>query len=149
MTGGLPETSKYMSQTPRVGIGVLVQKGDQFLFAKRKNAHGEGLWGGVGGHLEHLESFAECAKRETMEEVGIEIGNIRFLCVTNFKDHAPKHYVDIGLLADWVSGEAKNLEPDKKEEVQWFGRDNLPEPLFGMMPNYLKAMETGEQYFDA
>lgn len=137
-----------MENVPQVGIGVLVMKDGKVLLAKRKNTHGEGKWGGVGGHLEHLESFAECAKREAREEAGVEIDNIRFLCVTNFKDHAPKHYVDIGLAADWMGGEAKNLEPDKKEEVRWFDMDDLPGPLFGMMPNYFQALKTGGQYFD-
>lgn len=137
------------AERPKVGVGVITQKGNQVLLAKRRNAHGEGLWAATGGHLEHLESFAACAKRETKEEAGIEIDNVRFLCVTNFQDHAPKHYVDIGLIADWVSGEPQNLEPDKREEWEWFDLDNLPEPLFGMIPNYIESLKTGRQYFDA
>ena len=81
--------------------------------------------------------------------MGIEIDNINFLCVTNFKDYAPKHYVDIGLTADWVAGEVKNMEPDKKEEVAWFDMEALPEPLFSVMENYLLAFKTGQRYFDA
>ena len=135
-----------MEKQTKVGVGVLVMNGEgKVLLLKRKGSHGSGLWGGTGGHL---ESFADCAKRETLEEAGIEINNVRFLCVSNFQDHAPKHYVDIGLMADLLSGEPKIMEPDKCDEMGWFDIDSLPEPLFGMMPNYVKAYKTGEQYFD-
>ena len=139
-----------MEERPKVGIGVFIVKDGEVLMAKRKNGHGKGNWGGTGGHLEHLESFADCAKRETTEEAGIEIDNIRFLCLTNFKDHAPKHYVDIGLLADWKSGEPQNLEPDVKEDWIWFDiKTEIPDPLWGVMANYFEAYRTGQQYFDA
>lgn len=132
----------------KVGIGVLVMKDDKVLLLKRQGSHGEGMWGGTGGHLEHLESFASCAKRETKEEAGIEIDNVRFLCVSNFQDHAPKHYVDIGLLADYVSGEPTIMEKEKCSEMGWFALDELPTPLFGMMSNYIEALRGGQQYFD-
>ena len=136
-----------MSQ-PQVGIGILIFKDGKVLLGKRKGDHAPGVYSGPGGHLEHLESFAECAKRETREEAGIEINNIRFLCLTNFKTYAPKHYVDIGLLADWVKGVPQVLEPDKCAGWQWYGLDDLPSPLFGVVKNYLKAYKTDKNFFD-
>jgi ADP-ribose pyrophosphatase YjhB (NUDIX family) len=82
------------------------------------------------------------------EEAGIEIENIRFLCVSNFQDHAPRHYVDIGLVADYKSGEVQNLEPDKKDSVEWYDLDHVPEPMFGVMKNYFEALKTDKKYFD-
>src|SRR4051812_31673361 len=94
---------------PKVGIGVLIFKEGKILLGKRKNSNGlgEGEYAGTGGHLEQLETFEDCAKRETLEEAGIEIENVRFLCLVNVREYAPKHYVDIGLVADWKSGEPK------------------------------------------
>ena len=134
---------------PKVGVGLFVFKDGKVLLGKRKNAHGAGNYAGPGGHLEHLESFAACAKREAMEEAGIEIGNIQFLCVSNLQDHAPKHYVDIGLTADWISGEPEVREPDKCEGWDWYEMDDLPQPMFMTGPNYLEAYTTGKRYFDA
>jgi len=141
-------TREMENERPKVGVGVLIKKGDTFLLLKRKNSHGDGFWGGTGGHLEHLESFANCAKRETREEAGIEIDNVRFLCVTNFQDHAPKHYVDIGLIADYISGEPRIMESHKCSELGWYALDDLPEPMFGVMKKYFEAYRTGQQYFD-
>jgi NADH pyrophosphatase NudC (nudix superfamily) len=36
-----------------------------------------------------MESFEDCAKRETMEEAGIEIDNIKFLVLSNLKKFIP------------------------------------------------------------
>lgn len=48
-----------------------------------------------GGHLEYGESFAECAKREVLEETGLKVGNIKFLVATNDIFGEGKHYVTI------------------------------------------------------
>ena len=91
----------------------------------------------------------ECAKREAREETGIEIDNVRFLRLVNMKQYAPKHYIDIGLIADWKSGEPKIMEPDKVEVWEWRALDDLPEPLFAAEPYYLEALKTGRNFFDA
>ncbi len=134
---------------PKVGIGVLVVRDGKVLMGKRKNAHGAGEWGWPGGHLEYMESFEECARREVREETGMEIDNIRFIRLLNFKTYAPKHYVDIGLLADWKSGEPQVLEPHKCEEWKWFSLNNIPSPHFAACDTEIEALKTGQTYFDA
>ena len=136
-------------QKPQVGVGIVIFKNGKILLGKRKGAHGAGEYAGPVGHLEHLESIEECAKRETREETGMEITNIKFLCVSNLKKYAPKHYLDIGFTADWVSGEPQVLEPEKRERWDWYSLDNIPEPLFGVEPNYLEAIKTGRTFWDA
>jgi 8-oxo-dGTP diphosphatase len=136
-------------EQPMVGVGVLVFKDGKILLGKRKGAHGAGEYGGTGGHLEHMESIIECAKRETREEAKIEITNVRFLCLTNVKDYAPKHYIDIGMIADLESGDPTVVESDKRESWDWYDINDLTKPLFGMLPNYIEAYNTGRTFFDA
>lgn len=115
----------------RVGVGVFVFKDGKFLAQRRKGAHGEGSWSLPGGHLEFGESFEETARREVMEEAGIEIKNVRFGAVTN--DHfvdENKQYVTIWMLSEWARGDVKNLEPEKCTAQTWCTFDDLPEPLF-------------------
>src|SRR5580704_16518823 len=104
---------------PKVGVGVMIFKNGKVLIGKRKSELGNGEWAWPGGHLEHLESIVECARRETREETGVEIENVRFLRLVNMTQYAPKHYVDIGLIANWKSGEPQVLEPDKVERWEW------------------------------
>lgn len=59
-----------------------------------------------GGHLEYGESFAETAARESLEETGLEIGNIKFLTATNDVFGEGKHYVTIFVTAE-ITGENK------------------------------------------
>lgn len=131
-----------------VGIGIMVFKNGQVLLSKRKQSHGEGEYGGPGGHLEFGETFFDCAKRECKEEAGIEIDNIRFLCLSHVKKYEGKHYVDVGLVADWKSGEPKILEPEKAEKWDWYDLNKLPKPLFAAEGTYFKALKTGQNFFD-
>ncbi len=115
---------------PQVGIGVMIFKDGKILLGKRKGSHGEGEFAFPGGYLELMESYADCGRREVAEECGIQIKNIRFLYTMNVRDFAPKHFVHVGLLADWDGGEPENLEPDKCEGWDWYALDVLPHPLF-------------------
>ena len=124
-------------------------KDGKVLLGKRKGSHGQGEYAWPGGHMEYMESFADCAKREVMEETGMEIENIRFLRLLNLKDYAPKHYVDIGLIADWKSGEPKVMEENKIEGWDWYDMGTLPSPLFSTIPTYIEAYKTGRNFWDA
>lgn len=137
-----------MEQKPKVGVGVMILKDGKVLLGRRKGSHGSGEYAFTGGHLEYMESFEECAKRETREEAGIEIKNVRFNCISNITSHKPKHYVHIGVVADWESGEPKVMEPDKREDWGWYDLDNLPSPLFDFCVFEIEAYKTGEKYFD-
>lgn len=74
---------EIITESPKVGVGVFVMRNGQVLIGKRKGAHGEGEYSFPGGHLEYMESFEGCARRETQEETGIEIQNIRFQFLLN------------------------------------------------------------------
>ena len=130
-----------MENKPRVGLGTFIIRNNKVLLGKRKSIHGEGDWCAPGGHLELNESWEDCAIRETQEETGLEIKNIRFGTITNdIFEKENKHYITICMIADYVSGEAKIMEPDKCEKWEWFEWDEtkLPEPLFLPHHNLLK-----------
>jgi len=130
-------------------IGASGLKDGKVLLGKRKSSHGAGEWAWPGGHLEYMESYEGCAKRESMEEAAIVIQNVRFLFLGNLKQYAPKHYVHVQLLADWKSGEPRVCEPKKCEERRWFGLEELPSPLFGSCEASIEAYKTGRTFFDA
>lgn len=133
---------------PKVGIATVVVKDGKYLIGKRKGSHGAGDYASPGGHLEYMESIEACAKREVMEETGLEVTNIRFLRLLNMKDYAPKHYIDVAVLCDWRSGEPKVMEPEKCEGWAWYGIDELPQPLFKSWGSIVEAIKTGRNYFD-
>lgn len=61
---------------PRVGVGVLAVRHGRthVLVSLRKSNHGRGEWALPGGHLELGESIESCARRELLEETGIDVG---------------------------------------------------------------------------
>lgn len=133
----------------KVGIAVLVVKDGRVLLGKRKGSHGAGEYALPGGHLEHMESYEGCVRREVLEETGMDIDNIRFLLVANIKEYAPKHYAHIGFVADWKSGEPQLMEPEKCEGWAWYDIESLPQPLFATLPAHIEAYKTGKNFFDA
>ena len=137
------------NQRPKVGVGVMIFKDGKVLLGKRRGSHGEGEYAFPGGHLEYMESFADCAKREVKEECDIEIDNIRFQFLANVKKYAPKHYVHIGLICDYKGGELKNMEVEKNESWGWYDLDNLPQPIFEMCKMAFESYKTNEIYFDS
>jgi len=124
----------------RVGIGAIIVRDGKVLMLKRKGSHGEGMWSFPGGHLEFNESIEECARRETLEEVGIKIKNLEFGPYTNdIFDKEGKHYITLFILSSYDSGNPTIKEPDKTEEIGWFSFENLPTPLFVPIENLLKS----------
>src|SRR5262249_5161193 len=118
-------------RVPRVGVGVLVLDAqNRALLTLRKRPPEAGCWSILGGKVDFLETLKQCATREVREEAGIEVRLIRLLCVT---DHVlpeeDQHWVSPAYLGQVVSGEVRNCEPEKTEEVRWFGLASMPENL--------------------
>ena len=92
------------------------------------------------------ESLEECARREAMEELGVEVGSLRFLCVSNIIAYG-KHYVDIEFLGDIGEQEPRLAEPEAFSESGWFSLNNLPSPLFQAVEYALESLRNGSVYF--
>jgi 8-oxo-dGTP diphosphatase len=132
----------YKPDTPKVGVGVLIVKGDKILLGLRKGAHGAGQWSLPGGHMELGESFSDVCAREVREETGIIIQGVKKMTFTNdlFEEDG-LHYVTLFFEAKWNGKQnPKNLEPDKTEEWKWFDLWALPENLFPPLMNLLTGM---------
>jgi 8-oxo-dGTP diphosphatase len=115
----------------RVGVSVLVRRGDELLLEKCAHIHGAGTWGPPGGHIDFGETPEQTAQRETLEETGVAITGLSFLGVTNDVFEAEqKHYITLWFDAVYQSGEAECKVPEEESEVGWFRHNNLPQPLF-------------------
>ena len=125
---------------PKVGVGVIIIKDNKVLLGKRKGAHGPGTWCFPGGHLELNEEVEDCAQRETQEETGITVKNVRRATAFTNDIHKSegRHYITLFVISDYASGEAQVKEPEKCERWEWFSWDKLPEPLFLPIQNLMK-----------
>jgi len=124
----MPEQHKASAN---VGVSVLVQKANHILLEKRAHSHGAGTWGPPSGHIDYGETPEQTATRETQEETGVSISDLKFRCVTNdVFEKEQKHYITLWFEAAYVAGEPKVKAPDEESEVGWFALDALPQPLF-------------------
>jgi len=126
---------------PRAGVGVLlVDELGRVLLTLRKLPPEADCWSILGGKLDFLEALEECAIREAHEEAGVEIVIERLLCVTDHRlPSEGQHWVSPAFLGRIVSGEARNCEPDKTQQVAWFPLDQLPSNLTMTARNALQA----------
>lgn len=132
-----------MQQSPGIGVGVIIRKGDHVLLLRRKYVHGAGTWSTPGGHLEFNETPEECAVRETLEETGLAVNNPRFVALTNdIFEVEHKHYITIWMQVDYTGGEPTLSAPEESDQVGWFPWERLPQPLF--LP--LKHLIAGQCY---
>ncbi len=108
---------------PRVSpcVIVLVSKGDQLLLAAAAGFQ-KRFYSTLAGFMEPGETCEQTVAREVREEVGIEVGNVRF-----FSSQAwpfPSQLM-IGFFAEWESG-SLNLNEEEIEDADWFDVDTLP-----------------------
>lgn len=130
---------KLPMEYPGVGVGVYIRKEGKVLLGLRKSEHGKGEWCAPGGKMDMNESPEACAIRETFEETGLEIENVRFVGITNdIWQNVGTHYVTLSFVADWKAGEVRLMEPDKCEKWEWFAWGDFPEPLFLSTRNFIK-----------
>lgn len=101
---------------------VAVTRGKQILLAHNRNFR-PGLFSLLAGFVDPGETLEQAAIREVREEVGVEIGELRY--VSSQPWPFPNSLM-LGFRAQYVSGE---LMADGKEIEQagWYTRDALPE----------------------
>ncbi|HEY4724344.1 MAG TPA: NUDIX domain-containing protein, partial [Anaerolineae bacterium] len=95
-----------------------------------------------GGKLEFGETLQDCARREAREEAGLELANLRLLCLSSFIVE-DQHWIDVEFLADIESGEPQDAAPDELAGWTWYPLDDLPGPIFEPAAYALKSYRAG------
>jgi len=99
---------------PVLGVGALVTRGSgddlEVLLVKRRYSPFRGMWSIPGGHVEPGETILEAARRELMEETGIDAEPIGIIHVHELVAEGPRgltHYVLIDVLMGYRGGEPR------------------------------------------
>ena len=105
-------TDREYPPRPIVGIGVVVLKGDSVLLVRRGKPPNLGDWTVPGGAQELGETTEETARRELMEEAGVEVGALTLAATVDTIRHdaagrVQYHYTIIDYAARWLSGEPR------------------------------------------
>jgi len=108
---------------PRVSpcVIVLVSKGEQLLLAAAAGFQ-KRFYSTLAGFMEPGETCEQTVAREVREEVGIEVGNIRYFASQPWPFPSQ---VMLGFFAEWQAGEIAP-DPLEIEEAAWFDKTALP-----------------------
>ena len=110
----------YPNLSPAVIVAVT--RGDQLLLAHNRNFR-PGMFSLLAGFVDPGETLEQTAVREVREEVGIEIGDLRY--ITSQPWPFPNSLM-VGFHATHCSGEVV-VDGKEIELAGWFSRDALPD----------------------
>ena len=113
----------YKSYPPvSPAVMVLVTDGDRRVLLARKPAWPPNRYSAIAGFVEPGETLEDTVQRETREEVGVEVRNIRYFASQPWPF---PHSLMIAFTAEDAGGE---IRPDgvEIEEARWFDADTLP-----------------------
>jgi 8-oxo-dGTP diphosphatase len=116
-----------MRATFPVTVHLFFFRGTQVLLLRRFNTgYADGQYSVPAGHLDGGETVIDAARREALEEVGVQIDpqDVQFSSVLHRLNGDER--VDFFLRIVQWDGEPLNCEPDKCDELLWVNMDDLP-----------------------
>ena len=127
---------------------VLVQDSEVLLLRRHNTGYEDGNYSVIAGHLEGDEEIVAAMVREAREEAGIEIPPAALQVVGVMHRRSDAEYVDFFLAARSWSGDIRNMEPEKCDELAWFRLDGLPENVIPYVRKGITNYFRG-QWFDS
>jgi NAD+ diphosphatase len=108
---------------PRISPAIItaITKRDKILLAHNANFP-QGFYSVIAGYVEPGETFEECVKREVLEEVGVQVKNIKYF--GNQPWPFPNSLM-IAFTAEYDSGDIK-VDGVEINHADWFDVNNLP-----------------------
>lgn len=108
-----PAAMALVTRDTPVGRELLLARGTRFQTP---------IYSALAGFVEPSESLEECVRREVLEEVGLEVGRVRYFASEAWPF---PHSLMIGFLVEYLAGEIV-CQPDEIVDAQWFPQDRLP-----------------------
>ncbi len=128
---------------------ILKQDGKILLGRRANTGYHDGDYSLPSGHVEFSELPIHAIIREVKEEIGIDIlpEDIRFVHFMYREKQDPTgDRVDIFFEAAKWTGEIRNNEPHKCDDVSWFPINSLPPNMIEHIRQVILSVERGEVY---
>jgi 8-oxo-dGTP diphosphatase len=110
-------------QPDLVGTLVFVRRPGSVLLIHKRRGHGAGRITGPGGKLERGEDALTCARRETLEEVGVEVRDAVLAARLRFVERHGEQWLGHAFVASRFHGTPVETDEARPE---WFASDALP-----------------------
>ena len=130
---------------PKVrGARCLIESGGRFLFIRQ--TYGDMLWTLPGGLIKSNETPEVAIRREVLEEVGLELSELRSLGI--FTDTQEYARDTVNCFWGEPSANLLKLDADEVYEAGWFGIDALPggqsRHLAKVLDLYFESLASGQ-----
>ena len=103
----------------------------KLLLIQRKRDPFAGAWALPGGFVEEGETLAAAARRELLEETGVEVGDLEQLVAAGDPGRDPRGWtVSVAYLARVNPGEVAPKAADDARAVGWYALTQLPPLAF-------------------
>jgi 8-oxo-dGTP diphosphatase len=128
------------SEFPVVGVGVVLVQDGKVLLVRRGRNPGRGLWAVPGGKVRRGEPMRDAARRETLEETGLEVEIGDVVWVGEYLE-ADDHIVLIDFAGSVLGGGLR--AGDDADEVLWVALEEAVElPLTRTMHDLIDTLLT-------
>lgn len=130
---------------------LILFKDNKVLLLRRFNTgYEDGKYSMIAGHVDPGETFSQTIIREAKEEGGI-ILNPDMLEVAHVMHRdsgcdEQNERVDVFFVAKEWSGEIKNMEPSKCDDLTWFDLDDLPDNVIPYIKHVLESINNKKIY---
>ncbi|RYE33411.1 MAG: NAD(+) diphosphatase [Hyphomicrobiales bacterium] len=111
---------------------MLVTRGDACLLA-RQARFAPGMYSCIAGFVEPGETIEDAVRRESWEEAGLKVGNVRYLASQPWPFPSS---IMMGCIAEAL-GDEITLDMTELEEGRWFPREEVLQMLEGKHPDGL------------
>jgi len=124
---------------------LLVRDARVFLLRRARTGFMDGFYGLPGGHQHAGESVSAAARRECLEETGVEPERLAPLCVLPYQSGRHQGLNFVFEVQAWA-GEPALAEPALFDRAGWFALAALPEPHAPWIADVLELRDSGTWY---
>jgi 8-oxo-dGTP diphosphatase len=126
----------------------LIREGKVLLLRRANTGYVDGLYSVVAGHLNGGETIQDAARRETLEEVGVDISSSDLEVAAVMHRKSDDERIDWFLKAERWEGTVVNREPEKCDRLAWFPLNDLPANVIPYVRRALQNVQHG-RWFDS
>lgn len=120
----------------------LIKDNKVFLLRRKNTGWQDGNYGAPAGHLDPNETMTQAVIREALEEIGVKV-DLKDLKMIHAMHRVKSEYVDFFYVSKKWTGEVKNTEPEKCDDISQFDLNNLPSNIVPSVKSALENYKNG------
>ncbi|HEX7555703.1 MAG TPA: NUDIX domain-containing protein [Leptolinea sp.] len=129
---------------PKVAAAVVVQMNDKILLVRRVNPPFQGYWTLPAGFMDAGEDPADTARRECLEETGLQVATTELMDVISGREH--EHGADLILIYRATPTGGELMAGDDADLAEFFPLDTLPQLAFTATKKTLTKLQEQNRF---